>query len=160
MKDYFEISVNINPNAIELATEIFFERFECEGVVQAEEKYKDLELVETTNDIAKGYVLFEENEFSFLEVQKIFAEAKKMEKSDKLLVLQVKIEEEVRQIVSGIAQFYKPEELVGSNVVVVANLKPVKLRGTMSYGMILCACENDSLEVLKTIKKGEFSKVQ
>jgi len=78
MKDYFEISVNINPNAIELATEIFFERFECEGVVQAEEKYKDLELVETTNDIAKGYVLFEENEFSFLEVQKIFAEAKKM----------------------------------------------------------------------------------
>lgn len=76
MKDYFEISVSINPNAIELATEIFFERFECEGVVQAEEKYKDLELIETTNNIAKGYVLFEEGEFSPSEVQKIFSQAK------------------------------------------------------------------------------------
>ena len=53
MKDYFEVSVKINPCAIELVTEIFFERFECEGVVQAEEKYKDLELIETTNNIAK-----------------------------------------------------------------------------------------------------------
>ena len=76
MKDYFEISVSINPNAIELATEIFFERFECEGVVQAEEKYKDLELIETTNNIAKGYVLFDEGEFSPSEVQKIFTQAK------------------------------------------------------------------------------------
>lgn len=76
MKDYFEISVSINPCAIELATEIFFERFECEGVVQAEEKYKDLELIETTNNIAKGYVLFEEGEFSASEVQKIFTNAK------------------------------------------------------------------------------------
>ena len=42
MKDYFEVSVTINPSAIELVTEIFFERFECEGVVQAEEKYKKL----------------------------------------------------------------------------------------------------------------------
>ena len=76
MKDYFEVSVKINPCAIELATEIFFERFECEGVVQAEEKYKNLELVETTNNIAKGYVLFEENECNPSEIQKIFTTAK------------------------------------------------------------------------------------
>ena len=76
MKEYYEVSVNINPNAIELVTEIFFERFECEGVVQAEEKYKDLELIETTHDIAKGYVLMEENEFSQTEIQKIFSHAK------------------------------------------------------------------------------------
>ncbi|MBS4759621.1 MAG: 50S ribosomal protein L11 methyltransferase [Clostridium sp.] len=76
MKDYYEISVSINPNAIELATEVFFERFECEGVVQAEEKYKDLELIETTNNIAKGYVRFETDEFSPKEVQQIFTEAK------------------------------------------------------------------------------------
>ena len=76
MKDYYEISVSINPNAIELATEVFFERFECEGVVQAEEKYKDLELIETTNNIAKGYVRFEADEFSPKEVQQIFTEAK------------------------------------------------------------------------------------
>lgn len=76
MKDYFEVSVKINPCAIELATEIFFERFECEGVVQAEEKYKNLELVETTNNIAKGYVLFEEDECNPAEIQKIFTTAK------------------------------------------------------------------------------------
>lgn len=76
MKDYFEVSVSINPNAIELVTEIFFERFECEGVVQAEEKYKDLELIETTNNIAKGYIRFEEGDFKPSEIQKIFSIAK------------------------------------------------------------------------------------
>ena len=87
-------------------------------------------------------------------------EAKKVEKSEKLLVLQVKIEDEVKQIVSGIAQYYKPEELIGSNVVVCANLKPVKIRGVESNGMILCAVDKESLEVIKTLKKGEYSKVQ
>lgn len=76
MKDYFEISVSINPTAIELVTEVFFERFECEGVVQAEEKYKDLELIETTNNVAKGYVRFEEEDFKPSEIQKVFTHAK------------------------------------------------------------------------------------
>ena len=76
MKDYFEVSVKINPNAIELVTEVFFERFECEGVVQAEEKYKDLELVETTNNIAKGYIRCEEEDFKPSEIQKVFDHAK------------------------------------------------------------------------------------
>lgn len=76
MKDYFEISVKINPTVIEIVTEIFFDRFECEGVVQAEEKYKDLELIETTNNVAKGYVLCEEEDFSPSEIQKIFTHAK------------------------------------------------------------------------------------
>ncbi len=76
MKDYFEISLKINPCAIELATEVFFARFECEGVVQAEEKYKDLELIETTNNIAKGYVVMEESEFSSSQIQEIFTNAK------------------------------------------------------------------------------------
>jgi len=56
----------------------------------------------------------------------------------KLLVLSVDTGDRVRQIVSGIAQYYKPEELVGRNVIVVANLKPVKLRDELSEGMILC----------------------
>lgn len=76
MKDYFEIAVKINPCAIELVTEVFFEKFECEGVIQAEEKYKDLELIETTNNIAKGYVLFEEEKFAPIDIQKIFYKAK------------------------------------------------------------------------------------
>jgi len=60
-------------------------------------------------------------------------------KADKLLVSQIKIGSEVRQIVSGIADYYKPEDMVGKNVVVVCNLKPVKLRGVESQGMILAA---------------------
>ena len=60
-------------------------------------------------------------------------------KADKLLVLTVKLGPEERTIVSGIRQWYRPEELVGKKVIVVANLKPVKLRGTLSQGMILSA---------------------
>ncbi len=63
----------------------------------------------------------------------------RVEKSDKLLHETVKIGEEVRSVVSGIAKFYTPEEMVGKKVVVVTNLKPVKLRGVLSEGMILCA---------------------
>lgn len=76
MKDYFEISVSINPNIIEIVTEVFFDRFECEGVVQAEEKYKDLELIETTNNIAKGYIRYDENDFKPSEIQNVFDEAR------------------------------------------------------------------------------------
>jgi len=67
--------------------------------------------------------------------------AEKVEKADKLLKFTVKIGEEVRTIVSGIAKFYTPEEMVGKNVIVVYNLKPAKLRGIESQGMLLCACE-------------------
>ena len=76
MKDYYEISVKINPTAIELVTDVFFSQFECEGVVQAEEKWKDLELIETTNNIAKGYVLIEPEDFSAQQIQQIFTDAK------------------------------------------------------------------------------------
>ena len=67
--------------------------------------------------------------------------AEKVEKADKLLKFTVKIGEETRTIVSGIAKFYTPEETVGKRVVVVYNLKPAKLRGIESQGMLLCACE-------------------
>jgi len=66
-------------------------------------------------------------------------QCEKIEKSDKLLKSQIKIGNEVRQIVSGIAKWYTPEEMVGKKVVVVTNLKPVKLRGVMSEGMVLAA---------------------
>ncbi|HBE13741.1 MAG TPA: methionine--tRNA ligase [Clostridiales bacterium] len=66
-----------------------------------------------------------------------------VKKSDKLLCLQVDIGPEIRKIVSGIAKWYKPEELIGKKVILVANLKPVKLRGVESCGMILAAGEED-----------------
>ncbi len=73
-----------------------------------------------------------------LRVGKIVA-CEKVEKADKLLCLQVEIDGEVRQVVSGIAKWYKCEDLVGKKIIVVANLKPVKLRGLESNGMILAA---------------------
>ena len=76
-----------------------------------------------------------------LRVGKILT-AEKVEKADKLLKFTVEVGGEIRTIVSGIAKFYTPEETVGKSVVVVFNLKPAKLRGIESQGMLLCACEN------------------
>ena len=72
-------------------------------------------------------------------------EAEKIEKSDKLLKLQVDIGSETRQIVSGIANYYSPEDLIGRKVVVLVNLKPAKLFGTLSEGMILATGDNVAL---------------
>ena len=64
-------------------------------------------------------------------------EVEPVKKADKLLKLQLDLGYEKRQVVSGIAEYYKPEELVGKKVICVTNLKPVKLRGELSQGMIL-----------------------
>lgn len=76
----------------------------------------------------------------------------RVEKADKLLKSQVKIGDEVRTIVSGIAKYYSPEDMVGKRVLVVTNLAPRKLRGIESSGMILCA-ENGEDLCLATIEK-------
>lgn len=75
-------------------------------------------------------------------------ECKPVEGSDKLLVSQISIGGEVRQIVSGIAKTYSPEQMTGKKVIVAVNLKPVKLRGVMSYGMILAAQDENGLNLL------------
>ena len=75
-----------------------------------------------------------------LKVGKVL-ECRRVEGADKLLVSQIKIGDEVRQIVSGIAKHYSPEDMIGKKVVVVTNLKPVKLRGVLSQGMILAASD-------------------
>lgn len=76
-----------------------------------------------------------------LKVGKIL-DCKKVEKADKLLCSMVDLgEEKPRTIVSGIAKYYSPEEMKGKSVVVVANLRPVKLRGILSQGMLLCASD-------------------
>ncbi|MBR5228242.1 MAG: methionine--tRNA ligase [Firmicutes bacterium] len=84
-----------------------------------------------------------------LRVGKILS-CEKHPKADKLLVSQVQVGAEVRQIVSGVAAYYTPEDMVGKSVVVVANLKPAKLRGEKSEGMILFADNGDRLEFVTT----------
>ena len=68
--------------------------------------------------------------------------AEKIEKADRLLKLTVQAPEE-RVVVAGIAKFYTPEELLGQSVIIVANLKPAKLMGVTSHGMVLAAKEKD-----------------
>lgn len=80
-------------------------------------------------------------------------EAKKIEGADKLLQLQIDLGNEKRQIVAGIAQHYASEELVGRNVVVVANLKPAKIRGIESFGMLLAASDSNTISILTPLKE-------
>ncbi|MHB1452462.1 MAG: methionine--tRNA ligase [Saccharofermentanales bacterium] len=75
-------------------------------------------------------------------------ECRKVEGSEKLLMSQVDIGGETRQILSGIAKFYTPEEMKGKTVIVVTNLKPRKMMGKESCGMLLCAQEGDMLKLL------------
>lgn len=78
-----------------------------------------------------------------LKVGKVTA-CEKVEKADKLLKLTVDLgEEKARTIVSGIAKWYTPEQMIGKSIVVVSNLKPAKLRGILSEGMILCASDDE-----------------
>ena len=87
-----------------------------------------------------------------LRVGKVLA-AEKMEKTDKLLVMKVEVGKEVRTIVSGIAKYYTPEEMVGKQVVVVANLAPHTFRGVVSQGMLLCADDGKGGIVLVSPEK-------
>ena len=95
-------------------------------------------------------------EITFEDVDKIdlrvglIQKAEKHPKADKLLVFEVKMGTEIRQIVSGVAQHYKPEEMIGKKVIVVANLKPKALRGVESKGMILFADNGEKLEIVTT----------
>jgi methionyl-tRNA synthetase len=75
-------------------------------------------------------------------------EAENVPKTDRLLKLQITTGEDRRQIVAGIAQYYTPDELVGKKIIVVTNLKPAKLRGIESNGMLLAAKKKDKLSLL------------
>lgn len=112
---------------------------EQKPIEKAEKKVeKKVEKVENTVDINE--ITIDDFAKIQLRVGKI-VEAEKVEKADKLLKFSVQIGEETRTIVSGIAKYYTPEEMIGKNVVVVFNLKPAKLRGIESQGMLLCACD-------------------
>ena len=87
----------------------------------------------------------------FAKIELVVGTVEKCEKhpdADKLLVSQINIGKETRQIVSGIADFYTPEEMVGKKVIVVSNLKPAKLRGVESQGMILAGSKKKMLELV------------
>lgn len=102
----------------------------------------------------KDEITIEDFEKLDLRVVKVIA-CEPVKGAKKLLKLKVDLGGEERQVVSGIAKYYKPEELVGKNVVLVANLKPVKLRGEISQGMILAASTDDD-SILSVVDPGQL----
>lgn len=120
----------------------FMEELNKELEAQKEEKPKKEEIKEeiTIDDFSKVE----------LKVGTII-ECEKHPKADRLLVEKIDMGEEIRQVVSGIADTYKPEELIGKQVIVVTNLKPVKLRGVDSNGMILCASSEKGLSIISPV---------
>lgn len=99
----------------------------------------------------KDYIPFEEFEKLDIRVGKVL-ECEKVPKSSKLLRFTLQVGSDTRQILSGIAKFHKPEELIGKNVLFIANLKPRKMMGLESCGMILSAEHGEDLTLLTTMK--------
>lgn len=88
-------------------------------------------------------------DFTKLELKTVsILEAETVPDADRLLKLQVQLGQEKRQVVAGIAQHYKPEELIGKTVILVANLKPAKIRGVESHGMLLAAKSGKQLKLV------------
>ena len=132
--------------------------------IDVEEKLKQLEALkpapvkaadeEIVKNPIKEEITIEDFEKIDLRVVKVL-ECEPIKKAKKLLKLKVDLGGETRQVVSGIAAHLKPEEIVGKNVVLVANLKPVKLRGELSQGMILAASTSDD-SILTLVNPGEL----
>lgn len=120
----------------------FMEELNKELEAQKEEKPKKEEI--------KGEITIDDFSKVELKVGTII-ECEKHPKANRLLVEKIDMGEEIRQVVSGIADTYKPEELIGKQVIVVTNLKPVKLRGVDSNGMILCASSEKGLSIISPI---------
>ena len=126
--------------------EILFARLDSKEI---EKKVAKLSTVQEVKKEVKEDDLITIEDFKKVElVIGTVEECKKHPDADKLLVSKINLGKETRQIVSGIADYYSPEEFVGKKVIVVANLKPAKLRGVESQGMVLAGETKDLLEVI------------
>ncbi|MDW5299515.1 MAG: methionine--tRNA ligase [Sedimentibacter sp.] len=139
-----EINKTIEANGIQTATvEI--------KTIDAKEELKD-ESKKENEDEDDGLISIDD----FAKIDLRVAEIVKAEKhpdADKLLILQLKLGDEIRQVVSGIAKYYEPQDLIGKKIVMVYNLKPIKLRGIDSNGMILAAQKGKKLTLISTLEE-------
>lgn len=137
-------------------TELLFSKIEDESIEKQLQK-----LEQTKEDNKEKVVAPIKEEITFDDFSKLdirvgeIVSAEKMPKAKKLLILKVDIGHEVRTIVSGIAEHYKSEDIIGKKVSVVVNLKPIKLRGTLSEGMILMGDDQKSLSFVAPENKLE-----
>ena len=146
-EDMTEFGKYPSDNKVTEKPEILFARMDIKDVM---EKVEEIKAAQKAEKAEEKYPEVEKkpeitiDDFDKVQIQ--VGEVIKCEpvpKAKKLLVSQIKIGAETRQIVSGIAKYYKPEEMVGKKVMVVTNLKPAKLAGILSEGMILCAEDAD-----------------
>jgi methionyl-tRNA synthetase len=141
---WYGISLPQIENGLEInETEILFGKLEDDVIQQQIDKLGKTD----ADDAEDGAEKFEEITFDdFMKIQLRTAkilEAEKVKKSKKLIKLIVDLGKEKRQILAGVAEHYKPEDLLGKTIVVVANLKPAKLMGIESQGMMLAASNKD-----------------
>ncbi|MBN2008933.1 methionine--tRNA ligase [candidate division KSB1 bacterium] len=140
--------------------EILFPKIE-DDVIDAEiEKLKNVVKANQQITQSKPKEEMEDTRIDFEDFQKVelkvarVLEAERVEKADRLLKLKIEVGDETRQIVAGVAQFYEPDELIGKTIVIASNLKPAKIRGIESNGMLLAASNSDkSVLSLLTVDK-------
>lgn len=146
------VGIQINkPEQLFPRIEIEEEKLEVKKEVKENKKAKKEEpkAPEKAKENEDGMIGIEDFSKIDLRVVEIVA-AEPVPKTDKLMKIQVSLGDEERTVVSGIAKHYKPEDLIGKHVVLVANLKPAKLRGVMSHGMLLAASKGDELQIVET----------
>ena len=146
------VGIQINkPEQLFPRIEIEEEKPESKKEVKENKKAKKEEqkAPEKAKENEDGMIGIEDFSKVDLRVVEILA-AEPVPKTDKLMKIQVSLGDEERTVVSGIAKHYKPEDLIGKHVVLVANLKPAKLRGVMSHGMLLAASKGDELQIVET----------
>ena len=129
--------------------QVLFPRLDIEKELEELEALKGTPKEENIPLELKPEITFDDFSKIDLRVGTIMA-AEKHPNADKLLVFQVKMGTETRQVISGVAEHFKPEEMIGKNVIVVANLKPRPLRGLESKGMLLFAENGERLEIVTT----------
>ena len=146
------VGIQINkPEQLFPRIEIEEEKPETKKEVKENKKAKKEEpkAPEKAKENEDGMIGIEDFSKIDLRVVEILA-AEPVPKTDKLMKIQVSLGDEERTVVSGIAKHYKPEDLIGKHVVLVANLKPAKLRGVMSHGMLLAASKGNELQIVET----------
>ncbi|MEY7999387.1 methionine--tRNA ligase [Clostridium sp. Mt-5] len=137
--------------------EVLFPRIDVDKKIEELNKLKEQQKASKGSKVkpSKGEITIDDFEKLDLKVAKVL-QCEPIKGSNKLLKFQLDLGEEKRQVISGIAKYYKPEELVGKYVVIVANLKPIKLKGEISQGMILSAASEDNSKLFTVSVSGEL----
>ena len=156
-EDMTEFGKYPSDNKVTEKPEILFARMDIKDVMEKVEEIKAAQEAETAEEKypeveKKPEITIDDFDKVQIQVGEVI-KCEPVPKAKKLLVSQIKIGAETRQIVSGIAKYYKPEEMVGKKVAVITNLKPCKLCGVESQGMILAAGDDEGNLSVVTVDK-------